>query len=288
MGSNSNGDFSRDEELGKDHLVSSWSDGECSTTGNSNSAVDSDIYREDQSSKSPAAIAEEEQGAETLLHKPSHKPRKHLTSVLSTSGHQMTPREDDCINEDNKKPSNFAAETQTQKAKTYTCICGKGYTSSSHLYRHQKTHTGENQLISGHSQSVTWEEKTIKAKSYTCICGKSYTISSHLYRHQKTCARMHDENSEGCVVTYLRREEQERKLKPYVCACGKSYTCSSHLYRHQRSQLEAKTESEKRYICDCGKSYGSSSHLYRHQRTHTEERFLVEEQRDDSVEDTEI
>ncbi|KAG8553025.1 hypothetical protein GDO81_003227 [Engystomops pustulosus] len=169
--------------------------------------------------------------------------------------------------------------TKTKQSKSFYCQCGRSYTSSSNLHRHQKTHVGGNEISGGPNVEEPREVKLSSEKSFACICGKSYTISSHLYRHQKTC--------QAISTTNLESEGEESQLKPYACACGKRYTSSSHLYRHQRSHVDGTKESAKTYICDCGKMFSSRSHLQSHQKTHTQETPLIEKHGGDSVEDTE-
>ncbi|XP_075116422.1 uncharacterized protein LOC142185071 [Leptodactylus fuscus] len=165
-------------------------------------------------------------------------------------------------------------KSQNRQSKSYTCVCGKSYSSSYNLHRHQKTHEISNGPLLGEPCEV----KVTSEKSFSCMCGKSYTISSHLYRHQKTCQAVSASN--------LQSDTEESQLKPYACACGKRYTCSSHLYRHQRTHLDGSKESAITYICDCGKAFSNKSHLDQHQKTHVQEKLSREEHRGDSVEET--
>lgn len=162
-----------------------------------------------------------------------------------------------------------------EKFKPYFCACGKSYTCSSHLYRHQRSHA---------------ESRDENEKRYICECGKTYSCSSHLYRHQRT----HIE--EKASVERQRQEvveedleNLEKRIKPHLCFCGKRYTCTSHLYRHQKVQHAdnmppreppkvkvEEPEPERSYKCDCGKSYTSNSHLQRHQRRHRNQNLTSE------------
>ncbi|XP_069800229.1 zinc finger protein 585A-like [Dendropsophus ebraccatus] len=168
---------------------------------------------------------------------------------------------------------------QLQSHRSYTCcVCGKSYSSSSHLHRHQKTHAADKTSSGGPGEGPC-EVKTTSEKGFPCVCGKSFTINSNLHRHQKTC--------QVGTVTTPESDGDESRLKPYVCACGKRYTSSSHLYRHQRTHVDGYKESAPANICHCGKVFSSRSNLKRHQKTHTQENDQNEERGGDSVEDTE-
>ena len=162
--------------------------------------------------------------------------------------------------------------------------CGKNFSSSSHLSRHEREHNGEkthqceqcSRAFSQASQLKTHIRSHTGEKPFECnVCNKSYYRAEHLKNHKRNhtgekpykcgvCS--HEFTEKGSLNKHMQTHSGEKFHHCEVCQQG--FSTNGNLQRHTISKHQGPA-SKPCTICD--KPFSRPDLLKRHMKIHTGE-----------------
>ncbi|KAI0211758.1 hypothetical protein LSAT2_003397 [Lamellibrachia satsuma] len=166
--------------------------------------------------------------------------------------------------------------------KTWSCEkCRKTFTSSSGLWKHALTHTGERPYSYSYcGKQFNRPENMLRhqrahtgLKPFKCsVCDKAFGQNVKLARHQIIHTGDRPYSCDFCGRTFRWKRSvtshllTHSKHKSHACVvCGRVFRMAYSLRRHMTVHTD-----ERSHVCDmCGLAFSQSSNLTSHSKTHT-------------------
>ena len=165
--------------------------------------------------------------------------------------------------------------------------CGKNFSSSSHLLRHEREHNGDkthqceqcSRAFSQASQLKTHIRSHTGEKPFECnVCNKSYYRAEHLNNHKRNhtgekpfrcgvCS--HEFTEKGSLNKHMQTHSGEKFHHCEVCQQG--FSTNGNLQRHTISKHQGPASKPCTICTICAKPVARPDLLKRHMKIHTGE-----------------